>query len=273
MEDKVNMVQWTKDIHWQSLIPFAVNILSALGVLIIGWIFARWLAHFTRSRLSNNKGLKASPTLTPLIATIVRYGVLLTTVFAALTIAGYPPSALLAIFGAAGLAIALAVQGTLSNVAAGIMLVFLRSIKVGEYIETPSVQGTVLEIGLFTTQMKTADGVFITVPNAQIWASQIHNYSRFRIRRIDIDMDLARDNDLVAAIDLLKTLADTEKRIMNKSATSVVVTGFGPHTASLRVRCWLRAENLSSDSSELRVLFHQALLQNGFKLPPVFAPA
>ncbi|HHL42320.1 MAG TPA: mechanosensitive ion channel [Hellea balneolensis] len=268
MDEKAKIADLAKDVSWESLNPYIMNIFSALGVLILGWLFARWLERFTRTRLSNNKGLEASPTLTPLIATIIRYAVLLTTIFAALTIAGFPPTSLLAVFGAAGLAIALAVQGTLSNVAAGIMLVFLRSIKVGEYIETPNVQGTVLEIGLFTTQMKTSDGVFVTVPNAQIWASQIHNYSRFRIRRIDINIDLARDNDLEAAIALLDKVTTKESRIMNKAATSVVITGFGPTTASLQIRCWLKADNLRTDSSDLRVLLHQALLNEGFKLPP-----
>jgi len=124
--------------------PVVSNIFTALGIFILGWILARWADRVVRKRLGNNKGLQADDTFRPLIAIIVRYAIVLAALYAALDIAGIGAASLLAVFGAAGLAIALAVQGTLSNVAAGLMLIFLRKIKVGEYIQTPDVEGTVL---------------------------------------------------------------------------------------------------------------------------------
>ena len=255
-------------IEWHTFIPTGINVLKAIGILILGFMIARWVERLVRKRLGNDKGLQVDDTLRPLLATIVRYTIIFAAVYAALTTAGIPAASLLAVFGAAGLAIALAVQGTLSNVAAGIMLIFLRAIRVGEYIETSSFGGNVLEIGLFTTEIKTSDGLLITVPNAQIWSGQIKNYSRFKSRRMDINIEIARDNDLGAAVAVLETAVSNFDAVINKSAASVMVSGFTPTSANLLARCWLKSENLAVDSSALRVHLHDTLNKKGFKLPP-----
>ena len=255
-------------IDWNVFIPVGINILKAIGILILGFMIARWVERFTRKRLGNHKGLQVDDTLRPLLATIIRYAIIFAAIYAALTTAGIPAASLLAVFGAAGLAIALAVQGTLSNVAAGIMLIFLRAIRVGEYIETSSFGGSVLEIGLFTTEIKTSDGILITVPNAQIWSGQIKNYSRFKSRRVDISMEIARDNDLGSAVSALEKAVSDFDAVINKSAASVMVSGFTPTSATLLARCWLKSENLAGDSSALRVHLQEVLNKKGFKLPP-----
>ena len=136
--------EFTSLIEWETILPVIKNVFVALGVLIIGWIIARWADRAVRKRLGNAKGLQADDTFRPLIALLVRYAIILGALYAALDIAGVAPASLLAVFGAAGLAIALSVQGTLANVAAGLMLIFLRSIRVGEYIQTSNVEGSVL---------------------------------------------------------------------------------------------------------------------------------
>ncbi|MCK5922644.1 MAG: mechanosensitive ion channel, partial [Methylococcales bacterium] len=141
-------------IEWAFMGPLLVNILGAIGILLLGWIVSRWVASTVRRRLGDSKGLEVNDTMRPILALIAKYTIMLMALYAALKTVGIPPESLLAVFGAAGLAIALAVQGTLSNVAAGMMLIFLRAIKVGEYIQTPSFEGSVLEIGLFTTEIK-----------------------------------------------------------------------------------------------------------------------
>ena len=251
----------------QALTPIAINILTALGVFILGWIVSRWANKTIRTRLGNNKGLQANDTVRPLIATIVRYAIILAALYAALDIAGIPASSLLAVFGAAGIAIALAVQGTLSNIAAGIMLIFLRSMKVGEYIETPDVAGTVLEIGLFTTQIRRADGVFVSVPNAQLWGSQITNYSRFKSRRVDLNIELDRDNDLAAALQTVLDCLSKQSAIINKDVTEAVIFEYSPTTATLQSRFWISSKNLRADSSAISLAVHEALRSEGFKLP------
>ena len=254
-------------INWAAFIPVLTNVLSGLGIFILGWILSRWAYSTILNRLGNDRGLQASETFRPLIATVVKYAILLGALYASLTQAGVAASSLLAVFGAAGLAIALAVQGTLSNIAAGIMLIFLRSMKVGEYIETPDIAGTVLEIGLFTTQIRRPDGVFVTVPNAQIWSSQIANYSRFKTRRVDIDLELARDNDLSAAASAVRTALDQQLMVVDKENSSVSVSGFTPTTAIIRARVWLSTDNLSSNGSSLRADLHAVLRDEGFEFP------
>jgi len=256
-------------VNWVSITPVVRNIFTALGILIIGWILARWADRVVRRRLGNNKGLQADNTFRPLIAIIVRYAIILGALYAALDIAGVAPASLLAVFGAAGLAIALAVQGTLSNVAAGLMLIFLRSIKVGEYILTPDVEGTVLEIGLFTTEIKSPDGVYITVPNAQIWAKQIKNFSRFKTRRMDIILEIARDNDVGAALEILQKTLASHNLVVSADSTQTVISGFTPTSVRLQARCWLKADNLRSDASQVRLVLHEALRREGFKMPPL----
>ena len=255
------------EFDWSGLLPILTNILSGFGIFILGWMISRWAYRTLLNRLGNEKGLQANETFRPLIATIVKYAILLGAIYAGLTQAGVAASSLLAVFGAAGLAIALAVQGTLSNIAAGIMLIFLRSMKVGEYIETPSIEGTVLEVGLFTTQIRRPDGVFVTVPNAQIWGSQIANYSRFKTRRVDIDLELARDNDLAAAVSTVRAALDQQDIIIDKDKSSVSVSGFTPTTAIIRARFWLDTDDLVSKGSILRSDLHAALRNEGFQFP------
>jgi len=256
-------------IEWVAILPAIKNIFVAIGVLILGWIVARWADRLVRKRLGNAKGLQADDTFRPLIALLVRYGIILGALYAALDIAGVAPASLLAVFGAAGLAIALAVQGTLSNVAAGLMLIFLRSIRVGEYIQTSSVEGTVLEIGLFTTEIKSADGVFISVPNAQIWSSQVKNFSRYKTRRIDINIEIARDNDLAAALSVLQKTLVNHDLVTARDSAEIIVAGFTATAVNLQARCWLSSTNLRKNSSAVRLSLHEALQAEGFKLPPI----
>lgn len=252
---------------WSTLLPVVTNVLSGLGVFILGWLLSRWVYDTILKRLGNEKGLQATATVRPLIATIAKYTILLGAIYAGLTQAGVAASSLLAVFGAAGLAIALAVQGTLSNIAAGIMLIFLRSMKVGEFIETPHVQGTVTEIGLFTTQMRRADGVYVSVPNAQLWGSQITNYSRYDERRLDVDIEIARDNDLSAAVGVLEEAIKDHPLIVDPDLSSVTVFNTTPLTVILQTRCWIARTNYRGDSSTLRMALHEALRTEGFKLP------
>jgi len=261
--------EFASAIEWTTILPIIKNIFVAIGILILGWIVARWADRVVRKRLGNAKGLQADDTFRPLIALLARYTIILGALYAALETAGVAPASLLAVFGAAGLAIALSVQGTLSNVAAGLMLIFLRSIRVGEYILTSNVEGTVLEIGLFTTEIKSADGIFITVPNAQIWSSQIKNFSRYKTRRIDINIEIARDNDLAVALDVLQQTLVEHPLVIAKDSAEAIVGGFTATAVNLQARCWLKSTNLRGNSSTVRLALHEALQAEGFKLPPL----
>jgi small conductance mechanosensitive channel len=249
-------------------VPAVINVLSAIGIFILGWMLSRWASNAIKNRLANNVGLEVNATLRPIIASVVRYAILVATIYAALTIAGIPASSLLAVLGAAGLAIALAVQGTLSNIAAGIMLIFLKVFKVGEYIESPIADGTVLELGLFVTQIQRPDGVLTIIPNAQLWGAKVNNLSRHTIRRVDISIDIARDNDLEAALSLLVGELNASDLIAEPELTSVIISGFTPSAATIQARCWLQGATYRADGSTVRALLHKALISSGIKMPP-----
>ena len=258
-------------ISLESFLPYIVRGAQGIGILILGWIVSGWASRLIRKRLGSNNTLQVNDTLRPLFATVVKYAIMFAALYAALKVTGIPPESLLALFGAAGLAIALAMQGTLANVAAGIMLIFLRSIKVGEYISTPNVEGSVLEIGLFTAQIRAPNGILITVPNAQIWSSQINNYSRTKERRIDIIVEISRRNDLGAALEAAQGALLASPHIIKKDAASVFISGSGIHSASLQARCWITAADVLGHTSDINVAIHNALQSGGFKLPPLLA--
>ncbi len=256
-------------VNWPYLFVFIKNIFAALAIFFIGWILAGKTDRFIRKRLGNNKGLQADDTIRPLIASIAKYAILAATIYAALDIAGIPASSLLAVFGAAGLAIALAVQGTLSNVASGLMLIILRSIRVGEFIETPSVSGMVKEIGLFTTELKTSDGLHISVPNSEIWSKHIINYSRYKARRVDIVLQISRDNDLAEIIEKLHAKTKNNNLVVADKTVNVLINNFSANNAEIIVRCWLGSDNLARDKSALAAELNQNLRDMGVKFPPV----
>lgn len=258
-------------IDWDTYLPILTNILQAIGILVLGWLVSGWAARAIHKRLGNNKGLRVNDTLRPLIATSVKYAIMLAAFYTALTSAGIPAASLLAVLGAAGLAIALSVQGTLANIAAGIMLIFLRIIKVGEYIATPGFEGSVLEIGLFTSKIKAPNGVLLTVPNAQIWSSRVTNYSRFSERRIDINLALSRDNDLGAAVKTVQGALSKNPHVIKKDASSIVLTTIDANSATVQARCWISTEDVRGHTSEISIDLHEALRAGGYKLPPVMA--
>ncbi|MEJ2459893.1 MAG: mechanosensitive ion channel family protein [Novosphingobium sp.] len=141
--------------------------------------------------------------------------------------------------GAAGLAIALALQGTLSNIAAGVMLIWLRPIAVGEYIDAEGTAGTVVEIGLFATRLRAADGVYVFAPNSVIWNKRIANYSRETRRRIDIKVGIGYGDDISKARDVLMKIAADETRVLADPAPEVHVSGLGDSSVEMLLRVWV----------------------------------
>lgn len=170
------------------------SLLIAIVVLIAGWVIAglasRWASTLIAGRL------RQDATVAPLVGQMVRYAVLFVTIIVVLGQFGVETASILAVLGAAGLAIALALQGTLSNIAAGIMLVFLRPFNVGDYIDADGIVGTVVEVGLFATQLRTQDGVYLFAPNSKLSNAKITNYSRERSRIVELKFKVPRTADL-----------------------------------------------------------------------------
>ena len=176
-------------------------------------------------------------TLAPIFAALVRYAILTLTVVVTLGNFGVETTSIIAVLGAAGLAIGLALQGTLSNVAAGLMLLFLRPFKIGDWVEAAGVSGSVREIGLFTTIIDTFDNVFISVPNSAIWTSNIINHARYGTRRLDLDIGVSYDSDLDEVETAMMELA-ADSRVLVDPAPRFLVVSYGDSAINVRLRAY-----------------------------------
>ncbi|KZB72516.1 MULTISPECIES: mechanosensitive ion channel family protein [Thalassospira] len=244
---------------------FGLDLLGAVLILVIGWWIAGRTAALVRHSLKNAKFVDS--TLKPLAASIARYAVLIFVIIAVLSNFGVETTSIIAVLGAAGLAIGLALQGTLSNIAAGVMILILRPLKVDEFVEAGSVSGTVVEITLFTTLLKTPDGVFISAPNSQIWNSAIKNYSRNPTRRLDIKVGIAYDDDVDAALEFLKNLVASDERVLKDPEPMSFVANLGESSVDLTARGWVATSEFWPTFFDLTRKSKTELEAAGFSIP------
>ena len=218
------------------LASYALDAVGALVILLVGWWIAGRTQYLVRRAL--DRVPRIDDTLKPFLSSSVRYFVIVITFVAVLAEFGVQTTSIIAVLGAAGLAIGLALQGTLQNIAAGIMLLVLRPFRVGEYIDAGGVSGTVDAINLSTTDMTTYDGVYRSVPNAELWNRNILNYSRNPTRRLDIPVGIAYEDDVERALDLLLSHLSQDTRVLPDPEPQVLVTGLGDSSVDLTLRCW-----------------------------------
>lgn len=223
----------------EQLIGYGGNLLSGLVIILLGfWVSGR-ISGLIRRRLSALKSFDA--TLTPVIASIIRYIILLIAFVAGLGSFGIETTSIIAVIGAAGLAVGLALQGTLSNVAAGVMLLFLRPFKVGDWMETGTVSGTVNEIGLFSSVINTFDNIYISVPNSSIWGSIIINHSKYNTRRMDLDIGISYETNLDYAEKTLMALVNDE-RVLTEPAPQFLVVAYADSAITVRLRLYANVD-------------------------------
>ncbi|MHA1555145.1 MAG: mechanosensitive ion channel family protein [Alphaproteobacteria bacterium] len=222
---------------WEWTLLFLPNLVSAAVIFLVGWMLGGWAGRSVRRMLERAGRLDA--TVIPVISSIVRYAILIIVFVAALGRLGVPTTSVLAALGAAGLAIGLALQGTLSNIAAGIMLLWLRPFRVGDYIDAEGNAGTVREIGLFATQLDTYDGVYRFVPNSQLWNKAIYNYNRNPARMTNMEIGIGYGADIERARLLMLDLANEDERVAAEPAPSVFVNSLDDSAVTLRFRVWI----------------------------------
>lgn len=223
----------------EQLLEYGGSLLSGLVIILLGfWVSGR-ISGLIRRRLSAIKSFDA--TLAPVIASIIRYIILLVAFVAGLGSFGIETTSIIAVIGAAGLAIGLALQGTLSNVASGVMLLFLRPFKVGDWMETGTVSGTVDEIGIFSTVINTFDNIYISVPNSSIWGSIIINHSKYNTRRMDLDIGISYETDLDYAEKTLMALVNDE-RVLTEPEPQFLVVAYADSAITVRLRLYANVD-------------------------------
>jgi len=235
-----------------------LSIIPAILIFIIGIISARYI----RKRLKRSRfgGRHVDETLRPVIASFIFYAIMATTIYAVLIKLGIPTTSLIAVFGAAGLAIALGLKDTLSNIAAGVMLLFLRPLAVGETVDMEGTIGTIDEIDLFSTTLNTPDGLFLYIPNSIIWNNRIQNFSRHASRRATITLHVGFEHDLEVVQNLLIKVLDKTPDILSVPENpKVYVTAFENTAITLSCRCWLPRENWAQRVSDLHIEIKKAM--------------
>ncbi len=217
------------------VVHFGVSLVVAVVVLILGLRIANIIANRLEAQLLKNK---VDRSLTHFLAMATRMAIKILVVVAILNQLGFATASLLAALGAAGLAIGLALQGTLSHVAAGIMLILFRPIKVGQYVEVGGEGGTVQQIGLMSTELATVNNVQVFVPNGNVWASTIKNYSYHDTRRVDLTVGIAYEDDIGTAMKVLQSMVDAEPRIKKDPAPQILVANLGESSVDIIMRLW-----------------------------------
>ena len=246
-------------------LDYGPKILAALIIFMIGKWLARALSNVAESTM---RRASLDPTLVGFGSNIIYVGLFAFVVLAAMNQLGIQTTSFIAILGAAGLAVGLALQGSMSNFAAGVMLVFFRPFRVGDYIEAGGSAGTVEEILLFTTRLKTADNKRVFVPNGRIIGDVIVNYSGNDTRRVDMVFGCGYGDDLKRVRAVFEQIIEQDGRILSEPAAVVAVNELGDNSINFVVRPWVKRADyfavLWDFNEQVKVRFDEAALSIPF---------
>jgi len=219
---------------------WAIKIVLALLIYIIGKWVARKVTNVARNLM---KSREADPTLVNFLSNIIYTILLVAVILAALDTMGLPVTSLLAVVGAAGLAIGLALKDSLGNFAAGVMLVMFRPFSKGDVVEVAGVAGKVDEVRIFSTILTTADNKQITIPNGQVAADTITNYTAKDMRRVDMVFGVGYDDDLKVAREVLTRVCTGHPKVLDDPALNIFVLNLGDSSVDFAVRPWVKTED------------------------------
>lgn len=252
----------------QTLVNFWPKAIAGLIVIGGAVLLTTWLNRSLRSYGERaNAKHKVDDTLINFSASIIRYLILGIAILMAMTQFGFAPGSLIAIVGAAGLAIALALQDTLKAVAAGFMLAAFRPFKIGDWVQIGDREGEVFEITPFNTAIKQVDNKVVQLTNDRVWGDAIVNHTKLPRRRLDLYFGVHYDTDLDQALDVLRALANEHHRVVQKSETWVGVHDLGDWAITLRLRAWVPAREFVQVRADITKAVKQRFHQVGIEIP------
>lgn len=218
------------------IVALTLNVLAAAAILALGWVAAGWVERTVRSVTARNPKIDA--TLAGVAGRVLRTLVLVFTVIAVLDRFGVQTTSLVALIGAAGLAVGLSLQGALANVASGVLLLVLRPFKVGDAVLVNGTAGMVEDIGLFVTKLRTFEGVVVYMQNGSVWSGAVQNFSQAERRRADLTFGIAYGDDMGRAITLIRDELGKDARILREPEPVVAVEGLGDSSVDVLCRFW-----------------------------------
>ncbi|MCF4097835.1 mechanosensitive ion channel family protein [Maritalea mediterranea] len=245
--------------------PIVINAIKALIILVIGWIVANTVSRVVRKKVAENDRIDS--TIGNFAAAIAKWVILLMVAIAVLGLFGIEATSLVAVLGAATLAIGLALQGTLSDLAAGFMLIIFRPYKNGQFVDIGGTAGTVVDINLFVTELVTPDNVQIIIPNGQAWGAIITNYSHHNTRRCDLTFGIDYNDDADKAMKIIEDLAKADDRVMDTPEPWLRVTNLGDSSVDISVRLWCQAADYWNLKFAMTKAVKEAFDKEGISIP------
>ncbi|MBE8596413.1 small-conductance mechanosensitive channel MscS [Xenorhabdus sp. BG5] len=246
------------------LIQYAVNIVSAILILIVG-LFVAKLVNKAVKRVMSLRGIDT--TISDFLSAIIRYAIIAFTIIAVLGKLGIQTASVIAVIGAAGLAVGLALQGSLSNFAAGVLLVIFRPLRTGEYVSIGAVEGTVMQVQIFSTTLRTADGRIVVIPNGKIIADNIINTTREPDRRTQIMVGVAYDADIDEVKRVLSDVIQEDQRIQHEKGVTIRLHEMAPSSLNFIVRVWTSNGDAWNVYWDLMENFKRALDKHNIGIP------
>jgi small conductance mechanosensitive channel len=248
----------------QLLLDWTGRAVAALAIFLIGRLVAGWLSRWLSGTM---RRVGMDQTLAGFFGSLSYIALVVMVVLTAVNALGVPTTNFLAILGAAGLAIGLALKDSLSNFSSGVMLVFFRPFHVGDVVKAAGNEGTVESIGMFATTLKTADNATLIVPNSLIYAGTITNYTREGTRRIEMAVAISYDDSVADARELFKQILGADKRVLAAPAPEIVVSDLSANGVSMIVRAWVATADVPAARSDLLERIKSALGDGGFNTP------
>jgi len=243
---------------------WGLKVVGALVVLIIGRMIAKAVRKGVRKALERGK---MDPTLIPFVSSLTYYMVMAFVLIAVLGMIGIQTASMIAVLGAAGLAVGLALQGTLANFASGVMLLIFRPFHKGDFIEASGVAGSVDTVGIFTTTLNTPDNVRIVLPNGTVWGQVIKNYATNPTRRVDLVMGVSYDDDIGTAMETITRVLENEPRVLKDPAPNVAVSELADSSVNFVVRPWCTKEDYWGVYFDLTRALKEQLEIDGCSIP------
>jgi len=248
----------------QLLLDWSGRAIAALAIFLIGRLVATWLSRWLIAAM---RRVGMDETLARFFGSLSYIVLVVMVVLTAVNALGVPTTNFLAIVGAAGLAIGLALKDSLANFSSGVMLVFFRPFRVSDMVKAAGNEGTVESIGMFSTVLKTADNATLIVPNSLIYAATITNYTAEGTRRIEMTVSISYEDSVTDAKTLLTEILRADKRVLAKPAPEILINELSSNSVSMIVRAWVATPDVASARSDLLERIKASLGDGGFKTP------
>ncbi|MGB5208876.1 MAG: mechanosensitive ion channel domain-containing protein [Gammaproteobacteria bacterium] len=262
LTDPLSKFDWTQ--FYELGANFGLKLITALAIFVIGRWIARWISRVLEKGM-NKAGTEH--TLVVFLRNIVYVGLMVMVILAAVGQLGIQTTSFLAVLGAAGLAVGLALQGSLANFAAGVLIILFRPFKVGDFIEAGGVAGVVKAISIFTTTLHTGDNKAIIIPNAQVNSGTITNFSANETRRVDLVIGVSYSDDLDKVRSIIEGILAADERVLKDPAPTVAVMALADSSVNFTVRPWANAGDYWGLYFDLQEQIKKSFDKEGISIP------